>query len=141
MEGGAWRGEGIGTIFGDLSLLPSGLLPGERLEVLFARTMLPFAALLFAAFCLVPVFRRLPVPYGIYCVLALLVPLLQPSRLVPLYSYHRFVLVVFPLFMGLGVVLEKRTKLFWILASLSFALMLYLAIAFTSTSPAARGVV
>ena len=44
-----------------------------------------------------------------------------PSRATPgalearaLYSYHRFVLVVFPLFMGLGVVLEKRTKLFWI---------------------------
>ena len=141
-----WRGargaaRGIGAIFGDLSLLPSGLLPGERLEVLFARTILPFAALLFAAFCLIPVFRRLPVPYGIYGVLALLVPLLEPSSLVPLYSYHRFVLVVFPLFMGLGVVLEKRTKLFWILASLSFVLMLYLAIGFTSTSPAARGVV
>jgi hypothetical protein len=141
-----WRGaraavRGIGAISGDLSLLPSGLLPGERLEVLVARTLLPFGALLLAAFCLVPVFRRLPLPYGIYCVLALLVPLLEPSRLVPLYSYHRFVLVVFPLFMGLAIVLEKRTKLFWVLASLSFVLMLYLAICFTSASTAAHGVV
>ncbi len=43
---------------------------------------------------------------------------------------------------GWAIVLEKRTRLFWILASLSFVLMLYLAICFTSTSPggARRGV-
>ena len=141
-----WRGarsaaRGIGVISGDLSLSPWGLLPGERLGLLLTRTLLPFGALLFAAFCVVLVFRRLPVPYGVYCVLALLVPLVEPSRLVPLYSYHRFVLVVFPLFMGLGIALEKRTKLFWVLASLSFVLMLYLAICFTSASTAARAVV
>ncbi len=141
-----WRGaraavRGIGAISRDLSLFPSGLLPGERLEVLFARTLLPFGALVIAAFCLVLVFRRLRLPYGVYCALALLVPLLEPSRLVPLYSYHRFALVVFPLFMGLAIALEKRTKLFWVLASLSFVLMLYLAICFTSASPGARGVV
>jgi hypothetical protein len=141
-----WRGaraavRGIGAIAGHLSLLPSGLLPGERLEVVAARTLLPFGALLFAALCLVPVFRRLPLHYGVYAALALLVPLLEPSRLVPLYSYHRFVLVVFPLFMGLAIVLEKRTKVFWVLASLSFVLMLYLAVCFTSASMAAHGVV
>lgn len=141
-----WRGaraavRGIGAISSELSLLPSGLLPGERLEVLFARTLLPFGALAFATLCLVLVFRRLPLPYGIYCALALLVPLLEPSRLVPLYSYHRFVLVVFPLFMALAIALEKRTRVFWVLASVSFVLMLYLAICFTSAAPGARGVV
>jgi Mannosyltransferase (PIG-V) len=141
-----WRGaraatRGIDAVFGHLALLPSGLLPGERLEVLIARNLLPFGALLFAALCLWPVFRRLPLPYGVYAALALLVPLLEPSSQVPLYSYHRFVLVVFPLFMGLGIVLEKRTKLFWVLASASFVLMLYLAVCFTSASTAAHGVV
>jgi hypothetical protein len=141
-----WRGgraalKGAVAMYRDLWLFPAGLLPGEPLQTLFARTLLPVGALLVAVACVVLVFRRLPVQYGVYCVLALLVPLLEPSRLVPLYSYQRFVLVVFPLFMGLGIALEKRTKLFWVLTALSFVLMLYLAVCFTSAAPGARGVV
>ncbi len=141
-----WRGaraavRGASAIYADLSLFPTGLLPGHRLEFLFARTLLPFLALMFAVFCLVLVFRRLPLPYGVYGLLALLVPLLEPSGIAPLYSFHRFVLVVFPLFMGLALTLDKRKKLFWVIAAVSFVLMLYLTACYTSETITAHGVV
>jgi hypothetical protein len=141
-----WRGaraayRGMFAMHDRLWMFPSGFLPGHRLEFLFARTLLPFGTLLFAAFCLIIVLRRLPASYGAYSLLALLIPLLEPSGVAPLYSVHRFVLVLFPLFMGLAIVLEKRKKLLWIFVSLSFILMLYLTICFTSGSVAARGVV
>jgi len=142
----AWRGaraayRGLNFTAGHLSSLPSGLLPGHQLQVVMVRTLLPFGALLFAVLCLVIVFRRLPIPYGVYCLLALLLPLLEPSSTVPLYSFHRFVLVVFPLFMGLALVLEGRRTLLWTVAALSFTLMLYFTICFTSGVRAAHGVV
>jgi hypothetical protein len=140
-RGARLAGHGLHVFATRLSLLPSGLLPGHRLEVVFARALLPFGALVIAVICLVLVFRRLPLQYGVYGLLALLVPLFEPSRLVPLYSVHRFVLVVFPLFMGLAVVLERRRWLFWVVAGASFALMLYLTLCYTSALTSAHGVV
>ena len=119
----------------------AGFAPGQRLEVVSVRTLLPLAALVFAAVCLVPVFRRLPLAYGVYAALALLEPLVEPSSNQPLYSYHRFVLVVFPLFMGLAVVLQRRRLLFWVVAAVSLALMLYFTVCYASLNVRARGVV
>ncbi len=141
-----WRGlraayRGMHFATGHLSSLPSSLLPGHSMEVVLARTVLPFGALAFAAVCLVLAFRRLPLYYGVYALLALLIPLSEPSRLVPLYSFHRFVLVVFPLFMGLGIALQGRRVLLWTVVVLSFVLMMYLTVCFTSVNIRAHGVV
>jgi hypothetical protein len=141
-----WRGvksvsRGFETLAAHPLVFPDSLVPGGRWEIVLAKTVLPLAALIFAVVCLVIVFRRLPLAYGVYAALALLLPLVEPSGMAPLYSYHRFVLVAFPLFMGLGAVLEKRTRLFWALAAVSLVLMLYLAVCFVSAAPGARGVV
>ena len=107
--------------------LPGGLVPGHHLEILLAHNVLPFVALVFALCCLVVVFRRLPFAYGLFALLSLLLPLLEPSDGHPLYSFHRFTLVIYPLFMALAIVLRKRPALLWTWVGASFVLMLYLA--------------
>ena len=45
--------------------------------------------------------------------LSLLLPLLYPTHGTPLLSFPRFVLVAFPLFIGLALLLERRPVLRW----------------------------
>jgi hypothetical protein len=69
--------------------------------------LLGFAFLVFAAVAVVGVVRNLPLAYGVYS-LALLVPTLTvPPTDNPLTSYPRYTLVVFPLFMWLGLRCER----------------------------------
>ncbi|HEV7459770.1 MAG TPA: mannosyltransferase family protein [Solirubrobacteraceae bacterium] len=56
----------------------------------------------------VGVFRRLGVAYGAYAVLALAAGLSTPQAGHPLSSSPRYILIVFPLFMWLGALLEDR---------------------------------
>ena len=107
--------------------------PPHHLEMRITHAALPFVALLFAAACLVFAFRRLPLPYGLFALLSLLLPLVEPARGQPLYSYHRFVLVVFPLFMALASLLSRRRAILITWIVISCLLMLYL------TSAAAIG--
>ena len=65
--------------------------------------LLAFGFLVFAAVALVGVFRTLPLAYGAYSI-ALLVPALSlPQTENPLFGFPRYTLVVFPLFMWLGL--------------------------------------
>ena len=52
--------------------------------------------------------RRLPFAYGLYVVTALMLPLSYPVAAQPLMSLPRFVAVLFPIFMWLGLVCEER---------------------------------
>jgi hypothetical protein len=54
--------------------------------------------------------RRLPKAYSWYAVAALAYPLFFPSSGVPLLSYPRFTLTVFPLYIGLAVFTRGRPK-------------------------------
>jgi hypothetical protein len=68
---------------------------------------------LFGFLCLalagaVGVLRRLPFAYGLYVVTALMLPLSYPVAAQPLMSLPRFVVVLFPIFMWLGLVCEER---------------------------------
>lgn len=89
------------------------LWSGSRTPVVFAAAAGdPFAAaahnLKAAAFlvaavpAVIGVFRRLPVAYGAYVLVALALPLSYPVAPQPLMSLPRFLAVLFPLFMWLG---------------------------------------
>jgi hypothetical protein len=80
-----------------------------------AVAILEFGVLLVACGCLVGVFRRLPFAYGAYTASALVIllsskistaPPIDIGR--PLQSLHRFVAVLFPYFVWLGVEGHKR---------------------------------
>ncbi len=55
--------------------------------------------------------RRLPPAYSLYGVAAAVYPLLFPARSVPLLSYPRFALTVFPLFVALALLTRDRPRL------------------------------
>jgi hypothetical protein len=88
-----------------------------------------FLALVFAVAALVLTWRRLPAAYTVYAVAALLLPLLYPTHSTPLLSMPRFVLVDFPLFVGLAAALAGRpVARAALLAVMTFGLVLLTAI-------------
>lgn len=95
------------------------LLSGSRDTVFFqpaggdpfrvaALNLTLFGFLAFALVGLVGVLRRLPFAYGAYVATALVLPLSYPVASEPLMSLPRFLVVLFPIFMWLGLVCEER---------------------------------
>lgn len=78
---------------------------------------------LFAAVVVALGSRYLRVPYTIYAALALLVPLCNPSQIMPLLSAPRFVLVLFPIAFVLARFGERPAFHLPVLASFVFALV------------------
>jgi hypothetical protein len=74
--------------------------------------------------------RRLPPSYAAFAVVGVLLPLLSPSRVLPLYSMPRFLLVLFPLFVALAIPLQKRPLLRAAVLSFSASLQGLLAVRF-----------
>jgi hypothetical protein len=64
--------------------------------------------------------RRLPLAYGAYALAALLPPLSTPWPDHPLWSTPRFIAVLFPLFLWLGLVLRNRR--WYVVVCVAFAL-------------------
>jgi hypothetical protein len=56
----------------------------------------------------VGVFRRLPLAYGVWVAISLLLPLSEPVTPQPLMSLPRFLAVQFPIFMWLALWCEER---------------------------------
>lgn len=99
---GTWQGiEAAWAALGDLG---DGGVAGE----LARRNLVDFCFLAFALVAAVGVWRRLPAAYGAYVTACLLLPLSFPVEGEPLMSLGRFVSVLFPLFMWLAVVCERR---------------------------------
>nr|MDP9133764.1 hypothetical protein [Actinomycetota bacterium] len=73
-----------------------------------AQNIALFGFLCFALAGAVGVLARLPFAYGLYVVTALMLPLSYPVAAQPLMSLPRFVAVLFPIFMWLGLVCEER---------------------------------
>jgi hypothetical protein len=69
--------------------------------------LLDFAALMFGAVGVVGALRRLPLAYGAYALAALLFAISFPADELQLTSLPRFVIVFFPIFMWLGLVLTR----------------------------------
>ena len=106
-------------VFLDVSRLP------WRDQWLTVANLTAFLALLFAAALLVVCWRRLPASYTIFAFVSLLLPLSYPTHSTPLLSLPRFVLVDFPLFIALAVVLVKRPLARWtVLAAMLAGLVL-----------------
>jgi mannosyltransferase PIG-V len=109
---GAW--DGIVAGFHGARQLVSG--PGAH--VVFPAASDPFQEaalnlmllgfLVFAVVTTAGVLRRLPRAYGIYVVISLLLPLSYPANGQPLMSLPRFLAVLFPLFMWVALVSERR---------------------------------
>ena len=74
------------------------------------------AFLLFAVVATAGVLHRLPFAYGAYVLVALSLPLSNPSVLEPLMSLPRFVSVLFPFFLWLGLVCSERRLTAWVVA-------------------------
>ena len=106
-------------VFLDVSRLPF------RDQWLTMGNLTAFLALLFAAALLVVCWRRLPASYTVFALVSLLLPLSYPTHSTPLLSLPRFVLVDFPLFIALAVVLVKRPLARWaVLAAMVAGLLL-----------------
>jgi hypothetical protein len=97
----------------------SAALPGRGLN------LLALVVLVVASAAAVGVFRRLGVAYGTYALLGILVPL--SSRANPLPSLPRYVTPLFPLFIWLGVVCERRGVTDQVLACFAILLGLFTA--------------
>lgn len=69
-----------------------------------------FGALALAAVAVVGVFRRLPVAYGAYVLVALVPPLSSPWPEHPLMSFPRFLAVLFPVHMWLAIHTADRRR-------------------------------
>ena len=72
--------------------------------------------------------RRLPGAYSWYALAALAYPLFFPSKYVPLMSYPRFTLAVFPLYVALALYTRDRPRTHKVVVALGVALL----IAFTA---------
>ena len=110
---GAWQG--LGAAIDGARQLASG----QREVVYFteaagdpyriaAINLTLFASLVFGVVACVGVFRRLPLAYGAWVAVSLLLPLSEPARPQPLMSLPRFLAVLFPIFMWLAVWCEER---------------------------------
>ena len=84
-----------------------------------------FAFLVLALVAVIGVFRRLPFAYGAYAAVAIALPLSYPATTVPLMSFPRFAMVVFPLYMWAALVLEKRGWTGWAVVVSAIALSFF----------------
>jgi len=103
--------------------------PGQDIVVFY---VMPFLALVFAVIVLLLAIRRLPAAYTAWAVLGLLLPLCYPAARWPLYSLHRFVLVLFPVFVAEALVTRRVFPLRWLLLAASAAAMVWYAIVFAA---------
>ncbi|HEX2162251.1 MAG TPA: mannosyltransferase family protein [Thermoleophilaceae bacterium] len=110
---GAW--DGTAAAFDGVRQLLSGSRDVAYFEqaagdpfLVAAQNLMLFGFLCFALAGAVGVLRRLPFAYGLYVVTALMLPLSYPVAAQPLMSLPRFVAVLFPFFMWLGLVCEER---------------------------------
>ena len=105
----------------------SGGIPIQQLA-----NVLEFAGLLVAVALAAVCWRRLPAAYTVYAVAALVFPLFYPSDGRPLSSLPRFVLVDFPFFVALAVVLVPHRVTRWAVSGLFLVLLIVATVYFAS---------
>ena len=83
------------------------------------------AVLAIAIFGLIRVWRRLPIEYAIFATLAILVCTSSAVAMEPLKGFDRYMLPIFPLWIGLAIWVEDRKLTPVVVASSSLMLVLY----------------
>ncbi len=96
--------EGARAAWHELVLEASGTPPSTYAS----QALLQFAVLAVAAIAAVGVLKRLPLAYGAYVVVGLLVPLSSPTVGDPLRGLDRYAAILFPLYMWAGVWCAER---------------------------------
>ncbi|MCX6362573.1 MAG: mannosyltransferase family protein [Actinobacteria bacterium] len=116
---------GVGPILG--MRLPSG---GQDSTVI--ANLLEFSSFVAAVAMLVACWRKLPAAYTLYALAALLFPLLYSTTARPLYTLPRFIVVIFPLFIGAAAVLAPRHVWRWVAVAALGALLVASTVLFAS---------
>ncbi|MGA9859008.1 MAG: hypothetical protein WBQ18_14180, partial [Solirubrobacteraceae bacterium] len=121
-------GRGVGSIIAGAPLYApqrgGPLAPGDESIVLLAVLVICIAAFIS---CL----RRLPLQYGVLAGAMLLVTLSSPAIGQPLWSFDRFALTMFPLWMAAGGWAARR-RLVWPLVGLGATLLVFYTLQFAS---------
>jgi hypothetical protein len=94
--------------------------------------VLEFTGFAAAVAMLVACWRRLPAAWTLYALAALVFPLLYSSDDRPLYSLPRFVVVIFPLFVGAAAVLAPRPVWRWLVTAVFLTLLVASTVLFVS---------
>jgi hypothetical protein len=92
-----------------------------------ALNLMLFASLVFGVLACVGAFRRLPLAYGVWVAICLVLPLSEPVRPEPLMSMPRFLAVLFPIFMWLALWCEERGATLRVAAAAAIGLGLFTA--------------
>ena len=111
-----WRG------FGDAFNALSSIFGGHP-SVSGLRKLALLATALGALALLIPVFRRLPLAYGAYGLVALIAALSTPIAGHPLAATPRYIVVVFPIFMWMGWRLTARAAMWLVLCAFAAGLV------------------
>jgi hypothetical protein len=90
-----------------------------------ALNLMLFVSLAFGVVACVGVFRRLPLAYGVWVAVCLLLPLSEPVTPEPLMSLPRFLAVLFPIFMWLAMWCEERRATLHVAAASAVGLGLF----------------
>lgn len=121
-----WHGalaaeQGIGDLL-------AGAAGPHPLASLAARNVMQFAFLVFAVVAVVGALRRLPLAYGAYALASLTLPLALAAPVVPLDSLHRYLAVLFPLFVWMATACAGRRRAVPVLALSSGLLVAFTAL-------------
>jgi hypothetical protein len=98
-----------GTV--DLGRAVGLLLVGQAGMAAVIQSVVPFAATAAVILFVVLGWRRLPAPYTAYAVASLLFPLSLPVNGQAFYSMARFAIVIFPMFVSMALVAQRRPRL------------------------------
>jgi len=108
------------------------LQPGHVGQVQIVYYVAPLLALVFALLMIVLGWRRLPFAFTAWALLGVLLPLCYPTEMRPLYSLHRFVVLLFPLFIAEALATRRLAVLRWLLLAISAAVLIWYTFAFAA---------
>ena len=116
-----------GQVAAHWPLQASWMAPAGQGQWMMAQGLLPFLAVVAAIVVLVLAWRRLPAAYNVWALAVLVVPLFMPMRGIPLYSLPRFLLMAFPLFIGVALLTKRVPVLRWVVLAVSVVLLAWLS--------------
>ncbi len=111
--------------------------PGGDGQWMNSIVLLPFVALVAAVVVLACAWRRLPFAYSVWALAVMLAPLFTPAANQALLSYPRFLLLAFPLFIGVVLLTGRYRLARWLLLAGGAILLVWLSASFALFSWAA----